>query len=190
MKRSVLKILPSCTVHVTPAQAAEKLRALRASGLFKFVGVPLRKQVESVTLWVEMLVTGRAPNLPDARRHISRPSNQSFLLLLACGCCPKLTNHVEESFTGREELTRLYSTVPSYDLKKIHLVSLQPFAMCIGLTTVEQSKDIKQVTTEVIGNVPDLPLVPAERACSSGAAVVQLAFSLCRIGCLFAPSAI
>ena len=37
--RSVLKLF-SVTVHVTPAEAAKKLRALCASGLFKFVGVP------------------------------------------------------------------------------------------------------------------------------------------------------
>ena len=50
MKRYVLKILPSATVHVTLAEAAEKLRALCASGLFKFVGVPWREQVESHTV--------------------------------------------------------------------------------------------------------------------------------------------
>ena len=38
MKRSVLKHLLSAAVHVTPAEPAEKLRALSAPGLFKFVG--------------------------------------------------------------------------------------------------------------------------------------------------------
>ena len=39
MKRSVLKLLPSAMVHVTLAKGAEKLRALCASGFFKFLGV-------------------------------------------------------------------------------------------------------------------------------------------------------
>ena len=65
MKRSVLMLRPSATVHVTPAEAFEKLRALCASDLFKFVGVPLRKQVGYVTQWVETLVSGRVLNLPD-----------------------------------------------------------------------------------------------------------------------------
>ena len=77
-KRSVLKLHLCSTVHVTPAEAAEKLRALCASGLLKFVGVPLAKQVESVTLWVETLVSGRAPNLPDTTgTHVPRPGCQS-----------------------------------------------------------------------------------------------------------------
>ena len=33
--------------------------------------------------------------------------------------------------------------------------------------TVEQSKHIEQVTTEVLGNVPDLRLVPVQSVCSS-----------------------
>ena len=49
MKKSVLKLLPSATVLVAIAEAADQLRALCASGLFKVVGVLLRKQVESVT---------------------------------------------------------------------------------------------------------------------------------------------
>ena len=58
----------------------------------------------------------------------------------------KLTDHVEESFTGREEQTTLYSMVPHYDKNKLDLVSV-----CSWLVTVEQSKDIEQVTTEVHG---------------------------------------
>ena len=96
MKRSVLKVLPSATVHVTLAEAAEKLRALCSSGVFKFVGALLRKQIESVTQWVEMLVSARAPTLPD---------------------------QVKESFTGRKGLTKLYSTVPLHDMKKIDVAS-------------------------------------------------------------------
>ena len=90
MKRSVLRLFPSATVHVTPAEAAEKLRALCASGWFKFVCVPLRKPVESVTHWVEMLESGRAPSFARcSRTHVPRPGDQSFLLLLACGCRPQ-----------------------------------------------------------------------------------------------------
>ena len=33
--------------------------------------------------------------------------------------------------------------------------------------TVKQSKHIEQATTEEFGNVPDLQLVPVDRACSS-----------------------
>ena len=80
-------LLPSATVRVTPADAAEKLRALCSSGLFKFVGVPLQKQVESVTQWAEMLVCSRAPKFARYNSTpIARPGDQSFLLLLACGC--------------------------------------------------------------------------------------------------------
>ena len=35
------------------------------------------------------------------------------------------------------------------------------------LMTVEQSKRIEQATTEVFGNVPDMPFVPAESARNS-----------------------
>ena len=78
----------------------------------------------------------------------------------------KLTNQVEESLTGREGWTKFHSTVP-LQMKKIDLVRLQPFAMYSWLMTVEQSKHIEQVTTEVLGHVPDLQIVPVERACSS-----------------------
>ena len=45
-----LELLPSATVHVTPAGGREVASVVRV-GLFKFVGFPLRKQVESVTQW-------------------------------------------------------------------------------------------------------------------------------------------
>ena len=73
MKSSVLKVLPSASVHVTPAEAAEKLRALFASVMFRFVCALLRKQVECVTQWVETLVSGRAPNLSDTTGHMFPP---------------------------------------------------------------------------------------------------------------------
>ena len=125
LKRSVLKLLPSAKVHVTHAEATKKLRPLCASGLFKFVGVPF---AEADRICDPVGVTGRAPNLPDTTGHlflgqvIKRVS--CFLRLDAAS---KLTNQVEESFTGAEGLTKLYSMVPFCDLKKIDLVSSQLF---------------------------------------------------------------
>ena len=127
------------TGHETLAEAAEKLRALYTSGLFKFVGVPLRKQVESVTHWVEMLVTGRAPK--HTRTHLLRSGAQSFLLLLACGCGLQGVLHWSEG------LTKLCSMVLLSGLKMIELVSLQPFPIYSWLMTVEQSKYIEQLAS-------------------------------------------
>ena len=79
----------------------------------------------------------------------------------------KRTDQVKEFFTGREGLTKLYSMVSTCDMKKIDLVSSQLFAMYCWLMRVEEINRIEQVTTEVLGNVLDLPLVPVERACSS-----------------------
>ena len=87
VKRSVLKLFPSATVHMTLAEAAGKLRSLCASGFLKFLGVPLRKHVESVTQWVELVVSGRAPKLPNTTGRIFLGKvDQSFLLLHASGC--------------------------------------------------------------------------------------------------------
>ena len=113
-------------------------------------------------------VTGRAPNLPDATRHLFLGQViKRVSCFLRLDPASKLTNQVEESFTGAEGLTKLFSMVPFCDLKKIDLVSSQPFAMYSWLLTVEQSNHIEQVTKEVLGNVPELPVVPVERACSS-----------------------
>ena len=114
-------------MHVTLAEAAEKLRALCSSGVFKFVGALLRKQIESVTQWVEMLVSARAPNLPGTPGHMFL--GQVIYRFSCFSCCLRvdvasmLTDQVEESFTGREGLTKLYSTVPLHDMKKIDVVS-------------------------------------------------------------------
>ena len=167
MERSVLKLLPSATVRVNRAEAVERLRSLCASGLFKFAGVPLRNQVESVTQCVEMLVPGRAPSMPDATGHtfFGQVINR-FSCFLRVDAASKVTNQVEGPFIVREGLAKLYSMVSLFDMKKkVDFVSLQPLAMYSWLMTVEQSKHIEQVTTENFGNVPDLPLVPAERFC-------------------------
>ena len=95
------------------------------------------------------------------RTHIFGQVINRFSCFLRVDAASKLTDQVQESFTGREGLTKLYSMVPHYDMKKIDLVSLQPVAMYSWLMTGEQCKHIEQV------NVPDLPLVPIERACSS-----------------------
>ena len=136
MQGSALKLIPSATVHFTLAEAAGKFRALCASGLFQFVGV----QVESPTQWVEVLVSGRAPPFSTYNRtHIPR-----FSCFVRVDATDKLTNQVEESFTGREGLTKLHSMVPLYMMKKIELVSLELFAMYSWLMTAEQSKLIEQ----------------------------------------------
>ena len=116
---------------------------------------------------IDQSAIGIFSGAPEQQR-ATTPSLAKLLVI-----CLVLTNQVEESFTGREGLTELYSMAPFCDLKKIHLVSSQPFAVYSWLMTVEQSNHIEQVTTEVLGNVPELPLVPVERACI--AAVVQLA---------------
>ena len=77
MKRSVIKLLPSATVQETPAEATKKWRALCASGLFKFVGVHLEKQVESVTQWGDAGHWLCAKFARYNRTHIPRPG---------CGC--------------------------------------------------------------------------------------------------------
>ena len=80
-----------CTLHITLAEAAEELRALQASGVFKLVGFP--KQVKSVTQWVEMLVSGRAPILPDTTG-LGWVINR-FSCYLLVDAPSKLTNQVE-----------------------------------------------------------------------------------------------
>ena len=124
MKRSVLKVFPSATVHVTLAEAAKKLRELCSSGVFKFVGDLLRKQIESVNQWVEILVSVRAPTLPDTTAHIflGQVINR-FSCFLRVDVASMLTDQVKESFTGRKGWTKLYSTVPLQDMKKIDAAS-------------------------------------------------------------------
>ena len=92
----------------------------------------------------------------------------------------KLTNQVEESFTGREGWTKFYSTVP-LQMKKIDLVRLQPSAMYSGLMTVEQSKHIrashnwKSLSMFQICRSYQWSVLAAVAAVAQAAAVVQLA---------------
>ena len=120
----------------------------------------LRKQVESMTQWVETLASGRAPSLPltTGQLFFGQVINR-FSCILRVDAASKLANQVEQLSTGREGLTKLHSMVPLHDKKKIDFVSLQPFAMHSWL--------IKQVTTEVLGNVAESPLLQVESSCSS-----------------------
>ena len=109
VKRSVLKLFPSATVHMPLAEAAGKFRSLCASGFLKFLGVPLRKHVESVTQWVELVVSGRAPKLPNTTGRIFLGKVISrFSCFMRLGAACKQTNQVEEPMIGREGLTKLY----------------------------------------------------------------------------------
>ena len=111
-----------------------KFRALCASGLFKFVSVPLWKQEGGdACLW------SCAPFARYNRTHIPR-----FSCFVRVDATDKLTNQDEESCTGREGLTKLHSMVPLYMMKKIDLISLELFAMYSWLMTAEQSKLIEQ----------------------------------------------
>ena len=71
-----------CTLHITLAEAAEELRALQASGVFKLVGFP--KQVKSVTQCVEFC------QIQQTRLGINR-----FSCYLLADAPSKLTNQVE-----------------------------------------------------------------------------------------------
>ena len=117
MKSSVLKVLPSASVHVTPAEAAEKLRARCAHGAcsssWAFVCGSRSTQ------WVATLVSG-APNLLDTtgRLVLGQVLNR-FSSCLRVDAASKLTHQVEEFFAGREGWTKLYSMAPLYDEKNI-----------------------------------------------------------------------
>ena len=147
--------MPRYAPHLQrPPRSCERC-ALRAGS---FVGVLLRKQVGSVTQWVETLFSGRAPNLPDTTGKI-------FLgqVINRCSCLyvvSKLTDQVEESFTCQG-----FDDAASRQ-EEDWFGPLQPFAMHSWLMTVEQSKHIEQVTTEVLGSVTDWPLVQVENSCS------------------------
>ena len=71
-----------------------------------------------------------------------------------------LTDQVQEPFGGREGLTKLYSMVRLYDMKKIDLVFMQLVAVCSWLMTVDERRHIEQVTTEVLGIVLDCRSYP------------------------------
>ena len=90
-----------------------------------------------------------------------------------------MTDQVQEPFACREGLTKLYSMVRPYDMKKIDLVFMQLVAVCSWLMTVDQSRHIEQVTTEVLGIVLDCRSYPwrvlAAAAVAQAAAVDQLA---------------
>ena len=150
---------------------------LRTSSLFKFVGVRSRKQVKSVTQWVEMLLTRRAPILADATGYIflGQVVNRFswFQRVDALLHADKPSRGVLQ-WLGR--LDQVVLDGASVRPEKIDMVTLQFFAVHRWLMTVEQGKHIEQVTTEVQGNVPDLLVVSVERACMAQAAtVVQLA---------------
>ena len=52
--------------------------------------------------WVEMLVSSRAPHLPDTTGHIFLgPLINRFFCFVRVDAASKLTNQVEESFCGR-----------------------------------------------------------------------------------------
>ena len=173
MQRSALKLIPSATVHFTPAEAAGKFRASCASGLFQFVGVPSWKQVESPTQWVEMLVSGRAPQLPETTGHtLLGPLINRFSCCVRVDAAYKLTNQVEESFTGREGLTKFHSMVPLYVMKKIDLVRLQPFAMYSWLTSKPRRKSLAMFQ---ICRSYQWSVLAAVAVAAQAAAVVQLA---------------
>ena len=98
-----LELLPSATVHVTPAGGRQVASVVRV-GLVQVRG---RSFAEA----------GRICDPVVARHHIPRPGDQSFLLLLVCGCRLQGGKKAEESFTGRQVLIKLCSTVPLYDTK-------------------------------------------------------------------------
>ena len=129
---------------------------------------------------VEILVAGRAHNLQDTTGHmfleqvINRVS-----CFLHVDAASMLTDQVHEHFAGREGLTKLCSMVRLRDMKKIDLVFMQRVAVCSWLMTVDQSRYIEQVTTEVLGIVLDCRSYPwtvlAAVAVDHAAADVRLA---------------
>ena len=169
VRRFVSKLLSECRGGRRSCRGNPEVASVVRTGPFQVRGpVLLRKQVESVTKWVETLASGPASILPctTGRMFLGQVINR-VSCFLRVDAASKLANQVEQFFTGREGLTKLHSMVPLHDKKKNDFVSLQLVAVHSWLMTVGQRQYIKQVTTEVLGNVVESPLVQMESSCSS-----------------------